>query len=275
MFRHGSKSHGNSVSSHVPFVRRDAPASSSVNRARDGGGVGVAGAASSTDCLFSRVSDTFKFRGHAAYDACDVAALVVKSLRNRSRQDSTMRRVTAFGREFTDFTKSRVHPLPFHRGECLLSATQWPNRLSLRVRPFRNLAVIRYKCSVRRRRVPFPRSPAVLEAVSYHKRRIPKSAPLLETEFVILLETKSSDKSAPGGILLYWAMFTLLALSSFRFGDARLVQEMFATESALRGRSVNNKDNGGKATQRETPLVGALARSKWAEPILKYWRAAI
>ena len=119
--------------------------------------------------------------------------------------------------------------------------------------------------------VVFPADhPAILSAVAVigHK---PKPDPSLETDFALALETGACNKEAPSGLRLYYSLFAMLALTSLRFGDTRMVQALWVSETALCGLSVNNKDKSGQLMTWATPLTGIKPKAKWYEPLLKFW----
>ena len=114
--------------------------------------------------------------------------------------------------------------------------------------------------------------PDITEAISAHKASVPKSAPHLNTEFAIALEKLTNDTSSPIDLQLYASLFTLLALTSLRFGDARLVKDMWVPNTSLGGLGINNKENAGALMNWATPLLGLHSPgSDWYKPLLKQW----
>ena len=80
-----------------------------------------------------------------------------------------------------------------------------------------------------------------------------------------------NDKESPSGFRLYGALFTLLALTSLRFGDTRKAQALWSLDTALCGLSVNNKDRPWRLMNWATPLLGISPKSKWFGPVVKFW----
>ena len=112
--------------------------------------------------------------------------------------------------------------------------------------------------------------PAIREAAASVKGRNAKSAPVLETDFIIKTEQLARNKSAPGGKRLYGALFALLALSSLRFGDTEQIEKLFDSGSAIYGISVNNKDKDGELMTWATPLSGLSGDKNRANPIFDF-----
>ena len=53
-----------------------------------------------------------------------MADFIIRSLRNRARSDTTLRRVVSFIRDFHRFAVERETPLPFHGAESLIAITK-------------------------------------------------------------------------------------------------------------------------------------------------------
>ena len=222
-------------------------------------------------CLSKSKSATFSFCSNIAYDSVDVADFVVRSLRNRARSDVTLTRVSKLAKEFYDFTQAVSPPLPYAGEESLIAVTKWLDMLGKRGKTVPGLGRYALKVYGEALGIVFPTDhPAVRQATAVvgHK---PKSAPCLETDFLLALDAGANNKESPSGHRLYCSIFTFLALTSLRFGDTRMVQDLWVSDTALCGSSINNKDKSGNLMQWATPLIGLKAKSKWYDPLVKYW----
>ena len=63
----------------------------------------------------------------------------------------------------------------------------------------------------------------------------------------------------------------MLAYTSLRYGDTRLVHVLWLSDTAFCGISVNNKDKSGLMMNWATPLIGLRPKSKWYDPIIRFW----
>ena len=222
-------------------------------------------------CLFESKSATFSFCAHTAYETVDVADFIVRSLRNRARSDVTLSRVAKLVKEFYDFTQAASPPLPFAGEESLIAMTKWLGHLGVLGKTVPGLGRYASKVYGEAIGIVFPTNrPAVLQASAIRGHQ-PKSAPCLETDFILALDAGANNRESPSGHRLYCAMFTLLALTSLRFGDTRMAQDLWLSETALCGPSINNKDKSRNLTQWATPLLSLRAKSKWYEPIVEFW----
>ena len=70
---------------------------------------------------------------------------------------------------------------------------------------------------------------------------------------------------------LYYALFTMLSFTSLRFGDTRWAQALWLSDTALCGASICNKNKTGQIINWATPLIGPGAKTRWYEPIIKFW----
>ena len=114
--------------------------------------------------------------------------------------------------------------------------------------------------------------PAVMAGISVDKLAKPTSAPYLNTDFAIALERLSNDPEAPSGTRLYASLFTLLTLTSLRFVDTRLVRDVWKSNTALCGLSINNMGKSGALMNWAAPLLVLLGPdSVRYRPLLLHW----
>ena len=113
--------------------------------------------------------------------------------------------------------------------------------------------------------------PSVKAAASIKGFKKRKTAPPVDTEFIIALERFTASKLAPIGMRLYSALFVLLAHSSLRFGDTRQTHRVWNSGSALCCVSVYCKNPDGELLTWATPVAGLVANSGWFNSILRFW----
>ena len=198
-----------------------------------------------TACLFRGHSATFRFCACAAYRSEDVAEFIVRSLRSRAKSDSTLTRASEFAGEFHTFATSMDPPFPFCGQESLIAVTKWLDSLVARGGAIPSMGRYSLKVYGGALVVTFPTDrPAVLQAVTVVRSK-PKSAPGLDTDLVFALDAGANNKGPPSGRRLYCALFSLLAYTSLHFGDTRLAQDLWRSETAVCGAIINNKDKSG------------------------------
>ena len=74
-------------------------------------------------------SDTSRFFDNAAYNQSDVADFIIRSLRNRARSLSALKRISNFAELFYIFATGRADPYPFVGDASLLCITLWLHSL--------------------------------------------------------------------------------------------------------------------------------------------------
>ena len=93
-------------------------------------------------------------------------------------------------------------------------------------------------------------------------------------ELILKLESVTLPSKFPSGLRLYCSLFCLLTYASLRFSDLRQVADVWSSDSAICGLSVNQKNKNGDLTQRATPKLGLTHTEFWAAPILRFWESA-
>ena len=68
------------------------------------------------------------------------------------------------------------------------------------------------------------------------------------------------------------SIFFLMTFASLRFADLRGAQDIWSTDTALFGRSLDHKDKGGAITAWATPRVGLKSRGGRCAPALALWQ---
>ena len=222
--------------------------------------------------MFKPAASTFRYCASASYSREDVKEFIILALRNRCKSDRTLSRVTKFVREFHEFAEGSDPPTPFHGDECLLTITNWLRSLTSRgptIPPFGRYSLKVYGEALG---VSFPTShPAVLQAVTPITKRKIKTAPTLCTELAIALERRAANKEVLASERLYCALFSLLTLTSLRFGDTQQTSYVSKTKTVLCGAGVNNKDRASAVMQWATPVSGLNGDPEWCKPILRHW----
>ena len=167
-----------------------------------------------TESLFRGTSSTFRFCDSSAYEVHDVADFIVRALRSRARKDATSAMASKLVAELYIFAVKRVPPMPVRGDESLIAVTKWLELLAKRGKTAPGLGRYELKVYGGALGAVFPTDhPAVRNAVAILGAK-PKSDPALETDFVFALEAGAGDKNAPIGLLLYYALFTMLPFAS-------------------------------------------------------------
>ena len=114
--------------------------------------------------------------------------------------------------------------------------------------------------------------PAVIRNSRATRRRVVRQAPFVPFELASKFEATAADVRAPLGIRLACSYMTLMLLASLRFSDLRQVSEFWLSDTAVCGRSVNQKDKEGSLMVWATP-IGGLTGGGWFKPLLQFWQS--
>ena len=113
--------------------------------------------------------------------------------------------------------------------------------------------------------------PAVRAAARVERTRVAKTAQAVPLDFIRRLEVLACNSTAAEGLQLCASIFCLMVFASLRFSDLRDVSELWTTDTAICGRSLNHKDKTGSESHWATPKSGFHSNGAWTRPLLRVW----
>ena len=116
--------------------------------------------------------------------------------------------------------------------------------------------------------------PAVVALTTRDRSDVPKpakQAPMIELELILDLERLSIDKERPLGMRFYDSAYLLMVFASLRFSDVKAVFEIWRSETAICGRSIDRKLKSRPIITWATPAQGFLSEGKWDGPLFSIW----
>ena len=113
--------------------------------------------------------------------------------------------------------------------------------------------------------------PAILSCARTIKSKPTRNAPRIPVDFAKLLELSTENKEFPPLKRVFCALTLLQIYASLRYIDTCYVSQLFVTNSAICGVSVDMKSPNGEIIQWAAPLNG-ITEAKWREPVLLRWK---
>ena len=117
--------------------------------------------------------------------------------------------------------------------------------------------------------------PAIVAVTSRDRSGVPKvvkQAPMLDFQLIIDLERVALDGGCPMGMRFYASAYLLMVFASLRFSDCRAVYEIWESETAICGRSIDLKLKRMPIITWATPKRGIHSEGKWAAPLFRVWK---
>ena len=174
-----------------------------------------------------------------------------------------------------EFALRRRDPLLFYGNAAVPAAVQWMGHVRLRGETVPHLAKYFLMAFGEAMGIRFPAEhPAVRAAAVTRKLRATKTAPAIPLALIGKLEALACDDSAKQGVQLAASIFCLMVFASLRFSDIRDVAQLWATNTAIGGKSLNRKDKGGAIMTWAPPKNGLKSNGKWRLPVLSFWESA-
>ena len=198
--------------------------------------------------------------------------LVDRAMSNRCRTQATRDRVCSFVQNFLEFALYRADALPFYGGAAIPTIVSWLDHVRLRGETVPHLA--RYCLLAFGEAIGVCFSidhPAIRAASIMSKRKGAKSAAGAPWTLVEALERCAADQSRPDGMQLAAALFSLMIYASLRFAGIRDVSELWVSDSAVCGKSLDHKDKAGSITAWAAPRAGFSTNGAWFLPVLSFW----
>ena len=116
--------------------------------------------------------------------------------------------------------------------------------------------------------------PAIVVLTSRDRSGVPKpvkQAPMLELQLILDLERLSVDRERPFGMRYYASAYLLMVFDSLRFSDVKAVFDIWRSETAICGRSIDRKLRSRPVITWATPSQGFITEGKWANPLFSMW----
>ena len=116
--------------------------------------------------------------------------------------------------------------------------------------------------------------PAIVALTARERSELPKlakQAPMLELCLLLDLERVSTDKERPLGMRFYASAYLLMVFASLRFSDVKAVFEIWRSETAICGRSIDKKQKSRPIITWATPSQGFESKGAWADPLFSIW----
>ena len=82
---------------------------------------------------------------------------------------------------------------------------------------------------------------------------------------------EACNRENPEGLRLYCSLMFLLTTASLRFADTADVCELFLTDTAVCGCSINAKDRNGASMRWATVRAGIQSNGAWVRPLFRLW----
>ena len=224
-------------------------------------------------CMFSSHSSLFRCCSSAAFTPDMVRQFVLRAITDRCRTANSQRKYSAFMLEYIDFTNKHQPPLPQVGDEALVSITLWLDTLLTRGFSVPSHGKYALKVFSEALGIPFPiHHPTVVRAARAKRTKALRQAPMMPLELILKLECTAVSNANPSGLRLYCSLFCLMTFASLRFSDLRQVTDLWASDTAICGLSVNQKDKNGDLIQWATPREGLTKTMFWAAPLLRFWK---
>ena len=207
----------------------------------------------------------------ADFDENELREFAERALSKRCKTARTRGRVLKFVLDYYDFARTRNPPAPFFGESSVISISNWLDLLKFRgpsVPPMARYSLVVFSEALG---LNLPvNHPAVISSAKC-PRGIAKCAPCLPTELVFRLEKEACNREQPEGLRLYCSLLFLLTTASLRFADTAGVSEMFLTDTAVCGHSINAKDRNGAAMRWATVRAGINSNGAWVRPLFRLW----
>ena len=186
--------------------------------------------------------------------------LIGRALSNRFRTVATRERVCEFAQQFLEFALYRSRPLPFYGGTSAPEIVSRTDHIRLRGESVPHLGRYFLVSFGDAAGVDFAAERPAVRAESTARRiRAAESAAGVPIDLARKMGWAATDSSRPAEMQSMAALFLLLIFAPLRFSDIRDVTEIWVTETALRGRSLDRKDKGGLVRSRAAPKSGNFA----------------
>ena len=222
--------------------------------------------------MFSGASQLILDCSAASLAPDEFAALAERSLSNRCRTEAARVRVCRCAQDFLEFTLQRPNPLPFYGNAAVPAVVGWLDHVRLRGHTVPHLAKYCLMAFGEAMGISFPVDhPAVRSAARVDSLRVAKTAQAVPLNFIERLEALASSDNTKPGLQLAASILCLMIFASLRFSDLRDVSDLWTSNSAICGRSLNHKDKGGAIMCWAAPKEGLKSKGKWCLPALSFW----
>ena len=208
----------------------------------------------------------------SSLDNTKSTAFMKRALSNRCRTTRTMNKVCRFTFEFIQFAHAEFPPLPISGPSSQFTIVAWLDHIRERGPTLPHLGRYCLLAFSEALGIDLPvHAPAVRAAALAARSKPPKSAEGMPLELVLALQHSANDPNLLGGVRLAASFFCLMTFASLRFSDTKDLTDLWVTETAICGKSVNHKSRAGHATAWAAPLRGCGNGGNWHRPILDFW----
>ena len=185
-------------------------------------------------------------------------------------------KAAGFVSAFVFYAVAKSPPQSFFGAECLFVMVEFLTKLKERGPSAPGMAKWAFKVYEEILGLVFPlQHPAIVAVSGREKSGIPplaKRAPMLEMGLILDLERIATYNGSPVGMRFYASAYLLMVFASLRFSDCKAIIELWTTETAVCGRSIDLKLKTRPIITWATPIGGIRAEGKWAEPLFKVWK---
>ena len=115
--------------------------------------------------------------------------------------------------------------------------------------------------------------PAVAAVTSRDRSAVPKpvkQAPMLDFQLILDLERLAVNDGMPMGMRFCASAYMLMVFAPLRFSDFKAVFELWTSDTAICGRSIDSKLKRRPIITRSTPLVGIESKGKRVAPYSRF-----
>ena len=222
--------------------------------------------------LFAPVSDVLRGCSASSFDDVDIRAFLLEAFRQRCRNARALNRYLEYLSDFVAFCRKSSPPAPIYGPGSIISITNWLTGLRARGRtiPHEGKHALSVVGAVLRANFSLD-YPSIAAAAKIDCRARRTHAPILDFDLSLKFSAFACADDSPPGLKLYASFFTLMTLASLRFSDVREVLDFWVSDTAVCGKSVNQKSKGWALMTWAAPLSGLTKSALWVVPIRDFW----
>ena len=227
-----------------------------------------------TALLFRDAPGFFRYADSCSVSPESLEACFRTAIGKRCATMKTQARASGFVSSFVMYAVSKKSV--FYGDECLFILVDFLSKLRERGPSVPGVARWAIKVYEEILNLVMPlQHPAVVAVTGKNRSGIPKpvkQAPMLELKLILDLERVASDNGCPMGMRFYASAYLLMVFASLRFSDCKAVFDLWTTDTAVCGRSLDLKLKTRPVIAWATPIKGINSDGKWVEPLFKIWK---
>ena len=194
----------------------------------------------------------------------------MRAFSNRCGRQTTLDTRAKFIVEYMEF--ARENKLPFEGPACVVTIVEWLDALRTRGDSAPQQGIHALTVFNEALELSFNLNhPAIKVSKKDNPGRNRKQSPGVPLEFILAVGKAASDSSQCWGKRLFCSIYLVMVFMSLRFPDALEVETISKTDTALAGRSVDQKNPTGELLSWEAPRAGISSNGAWVNPVYKYW----